>query len=51
MKKRRVLSCGLVIALAASTLMSGCGAAKNDEKSDAETGSGKITIIQQKTEI
>lgn len=51
MKKRRVLSCGLVIALAASTLMSGCGAAKNDEKSVAEAGSGKITIFQQKTEI
>lgn len=51
MKKRSILSCGLVLALAVSTLMSGCGAAKNDEKSVAEAGGGKITIFQQKTEI
>lgn len=46
MKKRSILSCGLVLALAVSTLMSGCGAAKNDEKSVAEAGGGKITIFQ-----
>lgn len=51
MKKRSILSCGLVLALAVSTLMSGCGAAKNNEKSVAEAGGGKITIFQQKTEI